>query len=288
MDMNPKAISERLMKLANDLEKDASEKTYFVCSGCSHTATLSTINGKRTKMASDLGVTKVDPVTVNDKIGCPACDGMMSYVPTEESSKFYVEAGDIAAEAKEIIDEEKRNKEDTFEPVDEQPKPGEEEEVPELDLSFGEDVLEKGPEGEKPEGVPGMEDKAPPPPPMEEGAPEEKPDEMPEIEGEKPPKAPEMEEKGPEMPPDEPIEKTPDMDAVPPVEEEKPRGTSLEEPPAEGMEPPPVEEEEPLPEEKPKKKKKEKEVVDIPKFEKMPKDASEDFKRAVNKYASAF
>jgi hypothetical protein len=94
MPFSPKEAAESLMKLAESLERDAMEASYLVCEKCNHTANLTTINGKRQRVASDLKVKTVNIVTVNDKVACPACQGVMSYAPTEESQRYYVEAAE--------------------------------------------------------------------------------------------------------------------------------------------------------------------------------------------------
>lgn len=94
--MDLKEQANKLIKLAEQIEKEASEYAFFICANCNHTASLKDINARRAKIASmeDPEMT-VKPVTVNDKISCPVveCGGTMSYVATDESDKYYVEAG---------------------------------------------------------------------------------------------------------------------------------------------------------------------------------------------------
>jgi hypothetical protein len=207
---------------------------------------------------------------VNDKIACPACEGTMEYAPTEASSRYYVEAADPGpldvAPPTEIPptdpvppnpeDEEKKEPKklpevgegDIFQPVDERDK------GTELDLGFGDENVDKleAPEGEKPPmDMPPEGDK----PPMDVSP-----------EGDKPP-----------------------MDA-PPEGEEKPNDGKGEEPV--GDMPPVIEETVPedgiLPEDKPKKKSKKDKVEfpkeDVPKFEKMPKEAADLYQASLRKY----
>jgi len=182
MEFNLKTAADKLMKIADRIEKEAFDVSYFVCDECSHTANLTTINEKRMKAASEKGVEQVSLITVNDKIGCPACEGTMSYVATEESSKYYVEAQDEVPEADPDIEadptveedmeddtEEKPKKEEKkedvetkvdeiFEPVDDQEKKIQDEKEKdqdkggdEIDLTFGdEDMKEEEPAEETP------------------------------------------------------------------------------------------------------------------------------------------
>jgi hypothetical protein len=104
--------AEELLQVVSEIEKEAAEATTFVCEKCNHTANLATINAKRKEVAEgskkagkDLIVAEI---TVNDKVGCPACSGDMTYTPTEASEKFYIDP--------EKKDEEKEEKEEK--PVD--------------------------------------------------------------------------------------------------------------------------------------------------------------------------
>ena len=92
--MSVKQATEELLKIAEEIEKDAAEVTQFVCAKCNHTATLASINMKR-KEAADAaaqntsGTVTVAEVTVNDKVFCPACNGVMAYQETEASAPYY-------------------------------------------------------------------------------------------------------------------------------------------------------------------------------------------------------
>jgi hypothetical protein len=305
--MDLKTAAENLMKVAESLEVEASQHSFFICSRCNHTATLATINDKRKKIAAERNVKNVNPVTVNDKIACPACDGTMSYVQTEESAKYYVEAADEPLDMAPPSDTPPEDTEDPDKKKKAPKKPPEE-----LDPMPPED-------GVKPEGE-GMA----PPPEDTEVKPPENIDEMPPAEGmpgeEKPPmdegvpgeeKAPEEgmpgEEKAPEdifEPVDEQAKKKEeelDLDfgeeGEKKPEDMPPEGEGMLPPGGEGGAPeevPPVTEEE-VPGDfakKPKKKKKDEDVEfpkgDVPKFEKMPKEASEVYSASFKKYMSAF
>ena len=93
MKFNIEKTASHLLKLADAIEKEASEKTYFICDCCNHTANLSSINSVRAKIASESGISSVKKVSVNDEIACPAygCEGVMSYVATDDSEKFYID-----------------------------------------------------------------------------------------------------------------------------------------------------------------------------------------------------
>ena len=88
--MSLKNAAEELLKIADDIEKEAEGVTLFVCAGCNHTATLGAINQKRKEAAesSEDSVT-VQDVTVNDTVNCPACEGVMAYKVTEASDPYY-------------------------------------------------------------------------------------------------------------------------------------------------------------------------------------------------------
>lgn len=88
--MSLKNAAEELLKIADDIEKEAEGVTQFVCSSCNHTATLASINQKRKEAAENAkeDVTVAD-ITVNDTLQCPACDGVMEYSPTEASEAYY-------------------------------------------------------------------------------------------------------------------------------------------------------------------------------------------------------
>jgi len=110
--MSLKKAAEELLKIADEIEVQANEVTNFVCDKCNHTATLTKINEKRSAAASEAdGDVTVSEVTINDRIACPACDdGVMSYVATEESEKFYVE--------EKTAEEEKPEDKTASEPID--------------------------------------------------------------------------------------------------------------------------------------------------------------------------
>ena len=88
--MAMKEAAEQLLVIADEIERDAAEVTQFVCDKCNHTATLVGINGKRLEMAKTAGENvTVAEITVNDKIQCPACEGVMAYRETEASKAYY-------------------------------------------------------------------------------------------------------------------------------------------------------------------------------------------------------
>lgn len=90
--MSLKNAAEDLLKVADELEVEANSVTEFVCDKCSHTATLAEINQRRREAGEKVGEdVTVEPVTVNDTVSCPACDGIMSYRPSEASERFYFE-----------------------------------------------------------------------------------------------------------------------------------------------------------------------------------------------------
>ena len=101
--MDVKKAADELIKIADDIEKDAADVTKFVCSACNHTTTLSGINAKRQEAAKTAGdnITVAD-ITVNDKVKCPACDGVMSYVETEASAPYYYDPDKAAKAEKDL------------------------------------------------------------------------------------------------------------------------------------------------------------------------------------------
>jgi hypothetical protein len=111
--MEMKQAATELLKIADELEQEANEVTQFVCAKCNHTATLATINTRRVeaaqKAASDKDIV-VSKITVNDEVSCPACGGVMAYVATEASEKFYI---DPEKQAKDCPEGEKPNEEET-------------------------------------------------------------------------------------------------------------------------------------------------------------------------------
>lgn len=291
MSSNTKLAAERLLKLADAIEEEAYDNTYFVCDSCNHTASLKTINGKRKEEANKNNVIHIANVTVNDDVTCVACGGKMSYVPTESSMKFYIEA--------ENDDEDDTEKElDIFEPVDEQDKIDKEEELP-GEESLPEDISPEEPSPEEPSSEePSSEE-----PPKETLEDEEKippvedESEMTEDITEKSDAPPSDEEKVEGIPPKSDEEES---DTVPPMDETEPSPekeiTSPEESdsdivPPEDTGEPVIEEtvEEDVMEGKPKKKKKNKNIdfpqEETPKFEKIPKEANDAFWASVKKYS---
>jgi len=156
MDKKMKTAAENLLKIAEDLEERTLNETYFVCDSCNHTANLATINKVRKEAGELNNIPKIRNITANDSISCavPGCQGSMSYVATEESAKYWVDAADETVEEDEEItpadDDKKDDDKSPFEPVDDQDK--KKDEAPDdLDLGLGEEdeVLEKDTEKEK-------------------------------------------------------------------------------------------------------------------------------------------
>lgn len=88
--MSLQKAAEELLRVADMIEKEAAEVTSFVCEKCNHTATLATINERRHTDAKTAGENvTVSDITVNDKITCLACQGIMAYKETEASAPFY-------------------------------------------------------------------------------------------------------------------------------------------------------------------------------------------------------
>ncbi|MBD3262626.1 MAG: hypothetical protein GF334_13315 [Candidatus Altiarchaeales archaeon] len=165
MDSKIKTAAEKLLKIADAIEKEAFDCTYFVCQDCNHTANLTSIDTRRKEAAHARGIKHVASLTVDDVIACPACSGDMNYVSNEESDRFWVEAGadkiaDVAAEMMSVNDygppmsdtEEGEAEEGAgpFDPVDEQAKNQKKDEIEEemkskgvdqdqVDLSFADD-----------------------------------------------------------------------------------------------------------------------------------------------------
>ena len=97
--MSLKQAAEELLKIADDIENDAAQITQFVCESCNHTATLATINEKRKEASKEAGENvTVSDITVNDKIHCPACDGVMAYKESADSAAYYYDADKKAEE----------------------------------------------------------------------------------------------------------------------------------------------------------------------------------------------
>jgi hypothetical protein len=105
--MSMKQAAEDLLKVADAIDKEAADVTQFVCDKCNHTATLAVVNARRKEAADAAGSNiAVSPITVNDKIQCPACEGVMAYQETEDSAPYYFDP-DKEAVSKKEIDEEK-------------------------------------------------------------------------------------------------------------------------------------------------------------------------------------
>lgn len=104
--MSLKQAADELLKIADDIEREAGEVTQFVCNKCNHTATIASINGLRKEAAekSEDNVV-VSEITINDTLQCPACDGIMAYVASEASDAYY-------------FDPEKKAEKEASEPID--------------------------------------------------------------------------------------------------------------------------------------------------------------------------
>ena len=119
--MSLKQATEELLKIADDIEKEAEKVTMFVCDNCNHTASLASINEKRRKVAEEVeGEVTVSSITVNDKVHCPACEGTMLYKASEESEAFYFDPEKIAKKEDEEEEEEEEEKEEkkASQPID--------------------------------------------------------------------------------------------------------------------------------------------------------------------------
>ncbi len=115
--MSLKEASQELLKLADEIEKEANEVTQFVCDKCNHTATLATINQKREAVAKEAGEKiVVTALTVEDKVHCPACEGVMAYKETEASAPYYLDTEKKAEDDNGEEEEEKEKK--ASEPID--------------------------------------------------------------------------------------------------------------------------------------------------------------------------
>lgn len=94
--------AEQLIKLAEELEREAAEHTVFACMSCGHTNTLRTMNEGIRKYASSLPseeAAKFDVngalISVGDKVKCPACKSAnMQYMATPDSERFYITAAE--------------------------------------------------------------------------------------------------------------------------------------------------------------------------------------------------
>lgn len=120
--MSLKQAAEDLLKVADEIEKEAEEVTQFVCEECNHTASLAKINAARDEAGKEAGENvTVSRISVNDSIICPACGGKMAYQETEDSSKFYFDPEQKSAGDEEEEKEEKEEKEEekaVSEPID--------------------------------------------------------------------------------------------------------------------------------------------------------------------------
>lgn len=274
MSSNMKLAAERLFKLADAIEEEAYNSTYFVCDDCNHTASLKDINERRKQAAEKNNVLHIAKVTVNDNITCVACGGKMAYVPTNSSMKYYVEAeGDE--------DEDDEENLDIFEPVDESGEKDKEEtpgnETPPDDIP-SEEPSQETPEEEK---IPPVDDESEMKEDITEdnnipSTEEEKTEDiLPESDEEKSDIVPPMEETSPEEEKEDITPPEEDSDIIPPGDTDEP---VMEET---------VEED--VMEEKPKKKKKNRDIdfpqKETPKFEKIPKDANDAFWLSVKKYS---
>lgn len=109
-----KKASEELLRIADEIEKEASEKIFFACDSCEHKANLATIDAARkdaSETASDETVSVVvASISVDDSLACPQCDGTMKYAATEESEKYLVEASEEDYDSKSESKEEKAEK----------------------------------------------------------------------------------------------------------------------------------------------------------------------------------
>lgn len=99
--MQIKEAAEALLKIADAIDNDAAEVTQFKCAACNHTATLSSINQRRKTAAAEAGDNiTVAEITVEDKLHCPACSGVMAYSETPASKAYYFDPDKVAAEEK--------------------------------------------------------------------------------------------------------------------------------------------------------------------------------------------
>lgn len=103
--------AEHLLRLADELEKEAAEKTLFSCGGCGHVASMSEINSEIKKFASKEAsegrkvVLSSLLVEVNDVVKCASCgEGFMSYASTPDSEPYYVDVDHEEKEASEEVD----------------------------------------------------------------------------------------------------------------------------------------------------------------------------------------
>jgi flagellar biosynthesis GTPase FlhF len=131
--MSFQKTADELLALADKIDKDAAEVTKFVCDQCNHTATLAKINAARTASAKTAGENVVvSGVEVDDKIACPACDGVMSYQASAESDGYYYDDA-VAAKEEEKPEEEEKDaaKKPSKEEIEEEKKETPEEQIKE-------------------------------------------------------------------------------------------------------------------------------------------------------------
>jgi len=160
-----KIAEEKLVKIAGAIQKQAAEKTYFICDDCNHTANLAVINQRRKEAAEASEAQEVEAITVNDELTCPVpgCSGTMHYAATAESERYYVESEDEKPDPEDSALEEitVKDKEDNAE-------------LPPEDRAEDAPMGEEPPVDEPPaEGT--MEDKSPVEGPVEDKPPVEGP-----------------------------------------------------------------------------------------------------------------
>jgi len=152
-----KKAADELLRLADEIEKEASEKIFFACNSCDHKVNLATINAKR-KEAADLNSKQagkqivIASISVDDKIHCPNCtSGKMAYAPTEESEKYLVEADDSKKEPEEYdsMKEEKEEKEEKESSKKEEAEATKKDEVESAKKDEKEDTVEEEKEEDK-------------------------------------------------------------------------------------------------------------------------------------------
>ena len=98
--MSINKAAEELLKIADEIDQEAAQVTTFVCDTCNHTATMVSINERRKAAAEEVNAEAAE-ITVNDKLACPACDGVMAYQETEASKAYYFDP-DKKAEDKDL------------------------------------------------------------------------------------------------------------------------------------------------------------------------------------------
>lgn len=98
MSFNTREAAERLLELADKIEKAAAESTIFRCSDCGNEFTLAAINSTRARYASEYGLELNNIVTIGDTVECNSCGGDLKYASTPDSDRFYIEASDSDTE----------------------------------------------------------------------------------------------------------------------------------------------------------------------------------------------